>query len=75
MAAKEHIVKYNVEHGDYRSPEIFVREGGTFPELIIDEETYETALQAYIDDGMPRDEAVATVRKPDVWEQVLLRRN
>lgn len=69
---KEHIVKYNVEHGDYRSPEIHTSEG-TFPELIIDATTYEAELQAYIDDGMPREEAVATVRKPDVWEQMLLK--
>ena len=47
---------------------------GSKGEIIVDEGTYEAELEAYVEDGMPREEATATVRKPDVWEQVLLQK-
>jgi len=68
----EHIMRYDAENKVYRSDPLFVREGGHQDEIVIDEATYEAQIETYVADGMPRDEAVATCRKPDVWEQILL---
>jgi len=59
-------MEYNAERKAYVGQ-------GSDGEIAIDEVTYEAQLEAYVEDGMPREEATATVRKPDVWEQVLLK--
>src|SRR5260221_6087591 len=59
-------MQYNAERKAYVGQ-------GSEGEIEVDEELFEAQLEAYVKDGMPREEATATVRKPDVWEQVLLK--
>ena len=60
------MMKYDAERKAYVGQ-------GSQGEIEVDEELFEAQLEAYVADGMPREEATATVRKPDVWEQVLLK--